>query len=114
MTENKRFTVIRKKNPVSKEIGNYVQDMGTTILKLGFLEDCKDVCDILNELNNQADAVRTELQLCEEENNELQTRNNRQAETIRKLYTLIGNKDWKALTTYMEALDSCEEQLRKE
>ena len=53
MTENKRFTVIRKKNPVSKEIGNYVQDMGTTILKLGFLEDCKDVCDILNELNDE-------------------------------------------------------------
>ena len=54
----KRFTVIRKKNPVSKEMGNYVQDMGTTILKLGFLEDCKDVCDILNELNNENKQLR--------------------------------------------------------
>ena len=57
----KRFTVIRKKNPVSKEMGNYVQDRGTTILKLGFLEDCKDVCDILNELNDENDVLKQQL-----------------------------------------------------
>ena len=31
--------------------------------------------ELLNEVNNQADAVRTELQLCEEENTELQKKN---------------------------------------
>ena len=78
-------------------------------------EHCADVITTaLNELSEQAEAVRTELQLCEEENNALQERNDRQAETIRKLYTWIGNKDWKALATYMEELEKCEEQLQYE
>ena len=68
----------------------------------------------IKELSEQADAVREELRLCEEENNALQERNDRQYEILRKLYTLIENKDWKGLTAHMEELDKCEEQLRKE
>ena len=71
MTENKRFTVIRKKNPVSKEMGNYVQDKGTTILKLGFLEDCKDVCDILNELNDENKELKDLLKSMADRNGEI-------------------------------------------
>ena len=55
MTE--RFTSIRAKNPVSKQMGNYVQDNGVTILKLNSLEDCKDVCELLNELESDKDKL---------------------------------------------------------
>lgn len=50
-----RFSVVRIKNPVSKKTGNYIQDNGSTILKLSSLEDCKNVCDVLNE---QEDMLR--------------------------------------------------------
>ena len=82
------------------------------------VEELNQICKYyemrIKELSEQADAVREELRLCEEENNALQERNDRQYEILRKLYTLIENKDWKGLTAHMEELDKCEEQLRKE
>ena len=51
MDGTKQFTAVRKKNPVTQEYGNYVQDDGTTILKLSSLEDCRDVCEILEDYN---------------------------------------------------------------
>lgn len=87
MTKNKRFTVIRKKNQVSKEMGNYVQDRGTTILKLGFFEDCNDVCDILNYLNDECEFL-------EIENEALEHAATKYAELCHK--TLKENKQLKA------------------
>ena len=60
MTE-KRFTAIRKRNPVTKDIGNYIQDNGTTILKLGFSQDCKDVAELLNMLHEENEEIGTAL-----------------------------------------------------
>ena len=109
MTENKRF----KKISVCGDWG--IKDVqNDTVLFFATTDEVNDTFEVLNELNNQADAVREELRLCEEENNALQERNDRQYEILRKLYTLIENKDWKGLTAHMEELDKCEEQLRKE
>ena len=73
----------------NKELKEGVEELNTI---------CKYYEMRIKELSEQADAVRTELQLCEEENNALQERNDRQYEILRKLYTLIENKDWKGLT----------------
>ena len=59
-----------------------------------------DVVDLLNSLS--------------EENEQLQARNDRQAETIGELYNLIEKEDWEALTQIMQDFKDCEEQLRKE
>lgn len=45
---------------------------------------------------------------------DLQERNDRQADTIRELYNLIENKDWETLTAMIEELNNAEEQLVKE
>lgn len=59
--------------------------------------DCQNAlkfqCDLLNELNNQADAVRTELQLCEEENTELQKENEQLKSEINMLKTTISRNE---------------------
>ena len=59
MTENKRFNYV-----LGEGFTDYMRHLTAT-----------EVCDLLNELSEQADAVREELRLCEEENTELQKEN---------------------------------------
>ena len=75
MTENKRFQV-------HKVIGSFhewsIEDIidDKVVFRSIIHKYSADIlCAKLNELSEQADAVRTELQLCEEENNELQKEN---------------------------------------
>ena len=102
---NDTWEVLNELHEENKELKEGVEELN---------EICKYYEMRIKELSEQADAVREELRLCEEENNALQERNDRQYEILRKLYTLIENKDWKGLTAHMEELDKCEEQLRKE
>ena len=81
--------VLNELDSENKELKEGVEELNTI---------CKYYEMRIKELSEQADAVREELRLCEEENNALQERNDRQYEILRKLYTLIENKDWKGLT----------------
>lgn len=95
MTE--QFIAIRRKNPVTKEMRNYIQKNGTTILKLSSFEDCKDVATVLNtyvqeqqlanefnqsncitvqkskikELEGENERLRNGIELLQEENDDL-------------------------------------------
>lgn len=81
-----------KRFQVHKVIGSFhewsIADIiDDTIVFDGILHkyNAERFCAKLNELSEQADAVRTELQLCEEENNELQKEN----EQLRKDCTTL-------------------------
>ena len=63
-----------KLEKVNKELKEGVEELN---------EICKYYEMRIKELSEQAEAVRTELQLCEEENNALQERNDRQAERLK-------------------------------
>ena len=52
----------------------------------------------LKELREIGDYQEGRIQELNEENQELQQRNDRQCQTIDKLYTLIEKQDWKTLT----------------
>ena len=57
-------------------------------------------CKALNELSD--------------ENEELKQRNDRQAKQLDRLYNLIEEKDWTALSDIIDDFKRCEEQLQKE
>ena len=58
------------------------------------------VLHLLNELND--------------ENEQLQARNDRQANSLDELYNLIEKQDWEALKQIIQDFKDCEEQLQKE
>ena len=58
---------------------------------------------LVNLLNSLADR-----------NEELQTRNDRQANSLDELYNLIEKEDWKALQQIIQDFKDCEEQLQRE
>ena len=88
MTENKRFELAYEK-------GNWwaVRDGDITLWK-------EEVIHLLNELS--------------EENEQLKQRNDRQAKQLDRLYSLIEEKDWTALSDIIDDFKRCEEQLQKE
>lgn len=88
MTENKRFKLAYEK-------GNWwaVRDGDITLWK-------EEVIHLLNELS--------------EENEQLKQRNDRQAKQLDRLYSLIEEKDWTALSDIIDDFKRCEEQLQKE
>ena len=49
-----------------------------------------------------------------DENEELKQRNDRQAKQLDRLYSLIEEKDWTALSDIIDDFKRCEEQLQKE
>ncbi len=49
-----------------------------------------------------------------DENQQLQQRNDRQAKQLDRLYHLIEEKDWRALTDIIDDFKRCEEQLQRE
>ena len=58
--------------------------------------------------------VENDLNSLYNENEQLKQRNNRQAKQLDRLYNLIEEKDWRALTDILDDFKRCEEQLQKE
>lgn len=85
-------------------------------------------CNTIIEANNEIDELKRKnkelSELCvkydfkvgrlEEENEEIKQRNDRQAKQLDRLYSLIEEKDWIALSDIIDDFKRCEEQLQKE
>ena len=85
-------------------------------------------CNAIIEANNEIDELKREnkklnkscvrygfeVGRLEEENEELKQRNDRQAKQLDRLYSLIEEKDWIALSDIIDDFKRCEEQLQKE
>ena len=85
-------------------------------------------CNAIIEANNEIDELKREnkklnkscvrygfeVGRLEEENEELKQRNDRQAKQLDRLYSLIEEKDWTALSDIINDFKRCEEQLQKE
>ena len=65
---------------------------------------------IVNRLNEQHKTIIR----FEKENEQLKQRNDRQAKQLDRLYNLIEEKDWTALSDIIDDFKRCEEQLQKE
>ena len=61
-----------------------------------------------------ANVFCNELNLLHKENEQLQQRNDRQAKQLDRLYSLIEEKDWRALSDIIDDFKRCEEQLQRE
>ena len=97
MTE-KRFVYYEHKG------ADYILENPNTDLDfIEMLGDCLDEKEIVNRLNGLY-----------EENKELKQRNDRQAKQLDRLYSLIEEKDWTALSDIIDDFKRCEEQLQKE
>ena len=85
-------------------------------------------CNVIIEANNEIDELKREnkklnescvrygfeVGRLEEENEQLKQRNDRQAKQLDRLYSLIEEKDWTALSDIIDDFKLCEEQLQKE
>ena len=85
-------------------------------------------CNAIIEINNEIDELKREnkklnescvrygfeVGRLEEENEQLKQRNDRQAKQLDRLYSLIEEKDWIALSDIINDFKRCEEQLQKE
>ena len=98
MITEKRFVYYEHKG------ADYILD--TPNKSLDFIEmlgDCleaEEIVDLLNELHD--------------ENEQLKQRNDRQAKQLDRLYSLIEEKNWTALSDIIDDFKRCEEQLQKE
>lgn len=85
-------------------------------------------CNAIIEANNEIDELKREnkklnescvrygfeVGRLEEENEQLKQRNDRQAKQLDRLYSLVEEKDWTALSDIVDDFKRCEEQLQKE
>ena len=85
-------------------------------------------CNAIIEANNEIDELKREnkklnescirygfeVGRLEEENEQLKQRNDRQAKQLDRLYSLVEEKDWTALSDIIDDFKRCEEQLQKE
>lgn len=85
-------------------------------------------CNAIIEANNEIDELKREnkklnescvrygfeVGRLEEENEQLKQRNDRQAKQLDRLYSLVKEKDWTALSDIIDDFKRCEEQLQKE
>ena len=105
----KRLSEIRE-----KEINNRI----LTIKE--FIDDYSDDYGIKNVLLDLFHSEVKEYDLSKEymalkkENEQLKQRNNRQYKQLGRLYSLIEEKDWTALSDIIDDFKRCEEQLQKE
>ena len=98
MTENKRFEI----KPSAMDNNRYVIHDSKKEYTFPVLDSTLNYmfCKALNELSD--------------ENEELKQRNDRQAKQLDRLYSLIEEKDWTALSDIIDDFKRCEEQLQKE
>ena len=88
------------------------------------MTECNAIIEANNEINElkrenkklNESCVRYgfEVGRLEEENEQLKQRNDRQAKQLDRLYSLIEEKDWTALSDIIDDFKLCEEQLQKE
>ena len=132
MTENKRFTMCHEQNDINgwtmsivdwetKEPFNYttyeVHSSSITDTK----DEMEDLCLLLNEQHEQIERLKENFRALDEvkceiadENEQLKQRNNRQYEQLGRLYDLIEQKEWRALTDIIDDFKKSDEQLQKE
>mgnify|MGYP003437384611 CR=1 FL=1 len=79
------------------------------IKKYGSLSDI----DLLIEDNGNNMTYQEAVDLLNE-NEQLKQRNDRQAKQLDRLYSLVEEKDWAALSDIIDDFKRCEEQLQKE
>lgn len=98
MTENKRFEI----KPSAMYNNKYVIHDSKIEYTFPVLDSTLNYmfCKALNELSD--------------ENEQLKQRNDRQAKQLDRLYSLIEEKDWIALSDIIDDFKRCEEQLQKE
>ena len=60
MDYEEKYTYKKIENPITKELGNYIQYNGSTIFKLDSIEDCKTVCHELNRLDDLIEHYKSE------------------------------------------------------
>ena len=128
MTENKRYVRILDysekevrifdKNNQKNIFNIFFEGIDSAICLKGALED---TVDLLNELSEERGQLKQEVESIHSKNiillehcDDLQERNDRQADTIRELYNLIEKQDWETLTDRIEELNKAEEQLKIE
>ena len=88
------------------------------------MTECNAIIKANNEINKLKGENKKLNTLCveygfemgrlEEENEQLKQRNDKQAKQLDKLYHLIEEKDWTALSDIIDDFKRCEEQLQKE
>lgn len=66
MNYEKKYTCKKIENPVTKEVNNYIQYNDTTILKLNSITDCKNVCQLLNRLDDIIEDYKSSIELKED------------------------------------------------
>lgn len=66
------------------------------------------------KLNKSCVRYGFEVGRLEEENEQLKQRNDRQAKQLDRLYSLVEEKNWTALSDIIDDFKRCEEQLQKE
>ena len=85
-------------------------------------------CNAIIEANNEIDNLKREnkklnescvrygfeVGRLEEENEQLKQQNDRQAKQLDRLYGLVEEKNWTALSDIIDDFKRCEEQLQKE
>lgn len=82
--------------------------------KLDLLKSNAQLRDENKELEIEIEQLKSKNKILLEHCDDLQERNDRQADTIRELYNLIENKDWETLTGMINDFKECEEQLQRE
>ena len=76
---------------------------------------CRRLNDQQDEINHLSNfGLHVTLDKKNKENEELKQRNDRQAKQLDRLYNLIEEKDWTALSDIIDDFKRCEEQLQKE
>lgn len=76
---------------------------------------CRRLNDQQDEINHLSNfGLHVILDKKNKENEELKQRNDRQAKQLDRLYSLVEEKDWTALSDIVDDFKRCEEQLQKE
>lgn len=102
--------------PIEQEIETY------DYLVIGLASNQDAAEGICRRLNDQQDEINhlsnfglhVILDKKNKENEELKQRNDRQAKQLDRLYSLVAEKDWTALSDIIDEFKRCEEQLQKE
>ena len=102
--------------PTEQEIETY----DYLVIGLASNQDAAEgICRRLNEQQDEINhlsnfGLHVTLDKKNKENEELKQRNDRQAKQLDRLYNLIEEKDWTALSDIIDDFKRCEEQLQKE
>ena len=116
MTENKRF------ERIYADVDVFCRDHNAKgVSQLIEREDYDKIVDLLNKQHEQIELLKKNFRVLDEincelvdENEQLKQRNDRQAKQLDRLYSLIEEKEWTALSDIIDDFKRCEEQLQKE